>query len=171
MEQGDVKKVPVLKDPGNKAGIIAYPAGDHPSVLLFANTFSISSRSNITLQVSRDGGVSWPTNLAQLVFPGPAGYVDVAAVHGGAVVAFENNTCAGISVAFVPLDANGKLQQYKCFNSTCSPAAEGVGEAECERDCLPATYKCVGGQCVLAAGGLPSRRECAAMCAPSLQGT
>jgi hypothetical protein len=167
-EQEGVKKVPTLTDPGNKAGIVSYPAGDHPLVLLFANTYSNASRSNVTLQVSRDGGESWPPELSQVIFRGAAGYVDVAAVEGGAVVAFENNTCASISVAFVPLAAHGGKQQYKCVNSTCVPAAEGVDGVECERDCLapPATYKCVGGQCEPAAGGLSTRVECAAMCVP-----
>lgn len=161
-----MQRVPVLKDPGNKAGIVAYPPGDHPSVLLLASTFSNASRSNVTLQVSRNGGMSWPPELAQVVFPGPAGYVDVAAVKGGALVAFENNTCSGILTAFVPLSAHGGKQKYKCANSTCVPAVEGVDEAECQSDCLapPVSYKCVGGQCVVAVGGLASKRECVAMC-------
>ena len=85
---------------------------------------------------------------SQVVYPGAAGYVDVVAVDGGALVAFENDTCSGISVAFVPLAPDGGKQTFKCINNTCLPAAEvsptaicGVPNRSLLTDCLWCIHK------------------------------
>ena len=79
-----------------------------------------------------------------------------------AVIAFENNTCS-ISIAVVPLGANGSTPTYKCFNGTCREAVGGRVPSECEQACAPAAYKCVGGKCVLDPGGV-GKSDCAAIC-------
>ena len=119
---GDVARQPSQRDPSCKAGIAAWPPAD-PTVVLLANANNNTTRTNITLRVSADGGKTFLASRVTQVFPGPAlaGYVDVAATAEGAVVAFENNTCS-ISVAVVPLGANGSTPTYECFNGTCREA-------------------------------------------------
>ena len=50
-----------------------------PSALLFSNVASTSTRVNVTLRASLDGGASWP--FSQLV-SGPGGYSDVQLMPG-----------------------------------------------------------------------------------------
>ena len=142
-------------------------------MILFANTDNNSTRTNVTLRVSLDGGSTYPADRVTQVFPGPAlaGYVDVAATTEGAVVAFENNTCS-ISVAVVPLGANGSIPTYKCSNGTCLEAPGGRGLSECRDACVPPAgdaYKCVGGECAPDPGGV-SKSDCAAVCVPTALG-
>lgn len=140
---------------------MAWPP-DNPTVVLLANADNNATRTNVTLRISVDGGKIFPR--VTKVFPGPAlaGYVDVAATAEGAVIAFENNTCS-ISIAVVPLGANGSTPTYRCFNGTCREAVGGRVLSECEQACAPVAYKCVGGKCVLDPGGV-SKSDCAAIC-------
>ena len=162
----DVARRPSQRDPSCKAGIAAWPPAD-PSVVLFANTDNNATRTDVTLRISADGGSTFLADRVTRVFPGPAlaGYVDVAATAEGAVVAFENNTCS-ISVAVVPLGANGTTPTYRCFDGTCREAATGRGLSECREACVPpagGAYKCVARECVPYPGGV-SKSDCAAMC-------
>ncbi len=119
----DYMPVPKLPGPMCKAGLaqvtLPLPSVGSDSkqshsqqLLLFAGDWSTTSRVNVTLSVSKYGGVTWPVGRASraVVWPGNGGYVDVIGVSpsetGGsgaaAAVVFENNTCA-VSLAIVSL--------------------------------------------------------------------
>ena len=71
--------------------------------MVLTNDRSPDRRVNVTLLVSRDGGNTWPDSSAVTIWPGAAGYTDVAAMPlapGSAAVVFENATCS-VSVAIV----------------------------------------------------------------------
>ena len=73
-------------------------------MILFANTDNNSTRTNVTLRVSLDGGSTYPADRVTQVFPGPAlaGYVDVAMVSSSVIgVLYENDGC---SIDFVTVD-------------------------------------------------------------------
>ncbi len=98
----DIRTESGLPDPGCKGGIaeVMKTEGAGPgSVLVFANDKSDSGRFNVTVRVSHDGGVTWPAELSQLIWPQAAGYVDVfqGKRAGEALVVFENATCSIVS--------------------------------------------------------------------------
>ena len=97
---------PSLPDPACKGGITAWRGRgiDGGDAMLVSNAASTTSRTNITLHISLDGGITWPSAQARLV-SSPGGYSDVqlvAGVHGRtdhAAILFEVNSCEGVRLA------------------------------------------------------------------------
>jgi sialidase-1 len=67
-----------LPDPVCEGSMIGYRDRQH-NVLLFSNAGSTSHRVDLTISVSRDGGLTWPSRT--LVAPGPAAYSDIALIN------------------------------------------------------------------------------------------
>jgi len=74
-----------LIEPICQASFIRYDqTGDHgPNLLLFSNPASTTSRSQMTVRVSRDDGKSWPTS--RLLHQGPAAYSCLAVLADGPI--------------------------------------------------------------------------------------
>ncbi|MFD8798784.1 exo-alpha-sialidase [Streptomyces atroolivaceus] len=75
-----------LPDPANNGSVIRYapdaPASDPKSSwLLFSNTESTSSRSNLTVKMSCDSGKTWP--IRKVVDPGSAAYSTLTRLPDG----------------------------------------------------------------------------------------
>ena len=81
-----------LLEPGCMAGIVAYWGGDRESesVLLFSNPNTTkrkhSARHDVTIKLSRDGGLTWPTE--RLLEDGPSAYSDLAVLPNGTILCF-----------------------------------------------------------------------------------
>ncbi|GGZ27167.1 exo-alpha-sialidase [Streptomyces nitrosporeus] len=77
-----------LPDPANNGSVIRYapdaaPSDPKSSWLLFSNTESTSSRSNLTVKMSCDNGKSWP--IRKVVDSGSAAYSTLTPLPGGRV--------------------------------------------------------------------------------------
>jgi iduronate 2-sulfatase len=81
-----------LLEPGCMAGIVAHPGGDGSlgPVLLFSNPHTTkrkhSARHDVTIKLSRDGGLTWPTQ--KLLEDGPSAYSDLAVLPDGTILCF-----------------------------------------------------------------------------------
>ena len=81
-----------LLEPGCMAGMVAYPGSDgmSGSILLFSNPHTTkrkhSGRQNVTIKLSRDGGLTWP--LQKLLEDGPSAYSDLAVLADGTILCF-----------------------------------------------------------------------------------
>lgn len=81
-----------LLEPGCMAGMVAYSGGDRKSepVLLFSNPNTTqrkhSARHDVTIKLSRDGGLTWPTE--KLLEDGPSAYSDLAVMPDGTILCF-----------------------------------------------------------------------------------
>ena len=81
-----------LLEPGCMAGIVAHPGtSDKPgSVLLFSNPYTTnrkhSARQDVTINMSLDGGITWPTQ--KLLEDGPSAYSDLAVMPDGTILCF-----------------------------------------------------------------------------------
>ena len=81
-----------LLEPGCMAGVVAYPGRDgiSGSVLLFSNPHTTkrkhSDRHDVTIKLSRDGGLTWP--LQKLLEDGPSAYSDLAVLADGTILCF-----------------------------------------------------------------------------------
>ena len=72
-----------LMEPICQASVLAHnPTGSEEPVLLFSNPASIK-RERMTLRLSQDGGVTWPTSW--LLYEGPSAYSDLAPLPDGSV--------------------------------------------------------------------------------------
>ena len=86
-----------LPDPGCKG---SYARAPEFHAIIVANDGNPSTRENITISVSLDGGLTFPHK--HVVWPGKAGYVDVAMVSSSVIgVLYENDGC---SIDFVTVD-------------------------------------------------------------------
>lgn len=77
-------------------------AGANGELLLFSTPFAASSRSNMTVFVSTNGGMSW--DYLEQVDPGPSAYsalVDINATHYG--LAYESRNYGAITFVALPL--------------------------------------------------------------------
>jgi sialidase-1 len=81
-----------LFEPGCMAGMVSHPgtgAAGGP-VLLFSNAQTTerahSSRRNLTIHLSRDGGITWP--VSRVLEPGPSAYSDLAVLPGGEILCY-----------------------------------------------------------------------------------
>ena len=108
---------PALPDPGCKGGFTAWRSRgiDGGDALLVSNAASTTSRENITLHISYDGGTTWPSAQARLLSRA-GGYSDVQVITGHAAapnieqdrtdyaaVLYEVNSCEGIRLALTDL--------------------------------------------------------------------
>ncbi|MAM91340.1 MAG: hypothetical protein CMI15_07675 [Opitutaceae bacterium] len=81
-----------LLEPGCMAGIVAHTGtADQPgSVLLFSNPHTTkrkhSARHDVTIKLSRDGGLTWPTQ--KLLEDGPSAYSDLTVMPDGTILCF-----------------------------------------------------------------------------------
>lgn len=81
-----------LLEPGCMAGIVAHrgTADQSGSVLLFSNPHTTkrkhSARHDVTIKLSRDGGLTWPTQ--KLLEDGPSAYSDLAVLPDGTILCF-----------------------------------------------------------------------------------
>jgi sialidase-1 len=81
-----------LPEPGCMAGIIAHPGNSTLSgpLVLFSNPHTTarehSARRDVTIKLSRDGGMTWP--VKKTLQPGPSGYSDLAVLPDGTVLCF-----------------------------------------------------------------------------------
>ncbi|MBX3421351.1 MAG: exo-alpha-sialidase [Pirellulaceae bacterium] len=84
-----------LWEPICMAGIVAYPSA--PGMLLFSNPHSLAldangnekpagrgKRKNLSVKLSRDGGVTWPVN--KTLDAGPSAYSDLAVMPDGSIL-------------------------------------------------------------------------------------
>jgi sialidase-1 len=81
-----------LPEPGCMAGIIAHPGNSTLSgpLVLFSNPHTTarehSARRDVTIKLSRDGGMTWP--VKKTLQPGPSAYSDLAVLPDGTVLCF-----------------------------------------------------------------------------------
>lgn len=81
-----------LLEPGCMAGIVAHPGmnNDRGSILLFSNPHTTkrkhSARHGVTIKLSHDGGLTWPTQ--KLLEDGPSAYSDLAVLPDGSIFCF-----------------------------------------------------------------------------------
>jgi len=73
---------------------------------LFANPASASARENMTVRLSRDGGLSWP--VSRTLYPGPAAYSCLAILPDGRIACLyelgEQRPYEKLRLAFFDLD-------------------------------------------------------------------
>ncbi|TWU30713.1 sialidase family protein [Novipirellula artificiosorum] len=86
-----------LYEPGCMAGMVSHPGVDNLKgpLLLFSNVQTTerahSSRRNLTIHLSRDGGAIWP--VSRVLEPGPSAYSDLAVLPDGQVLCcFEDGS-------------------------------------------------------------------------------
>ena len=100
---GPVVHDDALIDPGCNAGITRYRHG-RTDLLVFTNAAS-TRRENLTVKLSYDGGHTWPAQ--RTIFPGPAAYSTVVALHDGTIAVLyergEKSAYEGITFARFPL--------------------------------------------------------------------
>lgn len=81
-----------LLEPGCMAGMVAHPGKGQSSesFLLFSNPNTTkkkhSARHDVTIKLSRDGGLTWPTE--KLLEDGPSAYSDLAVMPNGTILCF-----------------------------------------------------------------------------------
>lgn len=86
-----------IKEPGCMAGVTKHSANsDAPHGLLFSNVQTTkrkhSARSNLTVHLSRDDGLSWP--VSRTIESGPSAYSDLAVLPDGTVLCFYESGIA-----------------------------------------------------------------------------
>jgi sialidase-1 len=62
---------------------LSWPGGGRGNVILFANPSSPTNRANLTVQASRDDGVTWTQKA--VLHPGPSAYSDLAVTRAGRI--------------------------------------------------------------------------------------
>ncbi len=83
-----------------EGSVVALPSHPGGPLLVHSSAFDASTRANMTLHVSRDGGHAWAPEVQ--VYPGPAAYSSLVAVtDSGVALAFERDGYDKVSV--VPL--------------------------------------------------------------------
>ncbi|MFE9907083.1 sialidase family protein [Streptomyces clavifer] len=112
-----------LPDPANNASVIRYapdaPASDPTSSwLLFSNTESTSSRSNLTVKMSCDNGRTWP--IRKVVDPGSAAYSTLTRLPNGRLgLLYERDDYKNITYSSFDLQWLGGT----CADITITPPA------------------------------------------------
>ncbi|MGI9159758.1 MAG: sialidase family protein [Saprospiraceae bacterium] len=93
-----------LADPGCNAGFIRYAYqenGAEKNLLLFSNPNSRNDRTNLTLRISRDNGLTWTPG--RTIYAGSAAYSALAILKNGAVgVLFEKDNYAENGFVILP---------------------------------------------------------------------
>ena len=104
--------VPELLESGCMAALLSHPgtAQVPGPVLLFANPHTTdrphSKRRDLTIQLSRDRGRSWP--VKRLLQPGPSAYSDLAVLPDGTILCFYESGRPGA-------DRPNRPWQYACL--------------------------------------------------------
>lgn len=104
--------VPELLEPGCMAGLVSHPGTARvPSpLLLFSNPHTTDrahrDRRNLTVQLSRDHGRTWP--VSRLLQPGPSAYSDLAVLPDGTILCFYESGRPGS-------DRPNRPWQYACL--------------------------------------------------------
>ncbi len=83
------KEEPQLIDPGNNASFIRYTAkedGYDKNRMLFSNTKMTKERSNMTVRISYDEGLSW--SEGKTIYAGSAGYSSLTILENGDIGLF-----------------------------------------------------------------------------------
>ncbi|MFJ8751802.1 exo-alpha-sialidase [Streptomyces sp. NPDC102441] len=112
-----------LPDPANNGSVIRYApdaAASDPksSWLLFSNTESTSSRSNLTVKMSCDNGKSWP--IRKVVDPGSAAYSTLTGLPDGRLgLLYERGGVEAITYSSFDLEWLGGT----CADITITPPA------------------------------------------------
>jgi sialidase-1 len=81
-----------LLEPGCMAGVVSHPGTmeTNKPLLLFSNPDTTKrghkDRMNVTIKLSRDGGLTWP--VSKLLQPGPSAYSDLAVLPDGTILCF-----------------------------------------------------------------------------------
>jgi sialidase-1 len=77
-----VERHPQLIEPKCQASIIRcnWPESAQPGRILFSNP-AATTRTNMTLRVSRDDTITWP--VSKVLYPGPSAYSCLTALPGG----------------------------------------------------------------------------------------
>jgi sialidase-1 len=100
-----VEDVPALRDPSCNAGLLRYSFGITPTdrgLILYSGPDS-TTRSNGTMQVSRDDGATWPTK--RVLWPGSFAYSTLTKLPDGKVgCLFETDNYGRIVFARVGMD-------------------------------------------------------------------
>ncbi|GAB2551717.1 sialidase family protein [Spirosoma aerophilum] len=87
-----------LPDPVCQGSMITYQPRRGQSVLLFANANSQTSRSNLTVRVSRDNGKSW--SAGKSIYAGSSAYSDLVIQQDGTIgVLYEKDQYTNITYA------------------------------------------------------------------------
>jgi sialidase-1 len=104
--------VPELLEPGCMAGLVSHPgmAQVPGPLLLFSNPHTTDrahrDRRDLTIQVSRDDGRTWP--VSRLLQPGPSAYSDLAVLPDGTILCFYESGRPGS-------DRPNRPWQYACL--------------------------------------------------------
>jgi sialidase-1 len=80
-----------LKDPGCQGSIVNYLEKGKPSDIMLLSNCHASSRKNMTISVSKDGGASWVSNY--LVNSGRTAYSDIIVLSDGSVCLLYEAGC------------------------------------------------------------------------------
>lgn len=95
-----------LIEPICQAGIerLRWPQGDKPGVIIFSNPANTGGRVNLTLRASKDDAKTWP--LAKVLWAGPSGYSDLAALPNGQIACLYEGGAENIaeSIIFTAVD-------------------------------------------------------------------
>lgn len=84
-----------LPDPICQGSMLRYVPRKGKPALLFSNAGSTTNRVNLTISVSRDGGLTWPRH--SLIHAGPSAYSDIVLMrHGKLGILWEHGSDNGI---------------------------------------------------------------------------
>ncbi|HZY63855.1 MAG TPA: sialidase family protein [Edaphobacter sp.] len=84
-----------LPDPICQGSMLRYAPKKGKPALLFSNAGSTTDRVNLTISVSRDGGLTWPRHT--LIYTGPSAYSDIVLMrHGKVGILWEHGSDSGI---------------------------------------------------------------------------
>lgn len=84
-----------LPDPVCQGSMLTNAPKKGKPVLLFSNAASTTDRVNLTVSVSRDGGLTWPKHT--LIYKGPSAYSDIVVMkHGTLGIIWERGSDNGI---------------------------------------------------------------------------
>ncbi len=90
-----------LIDPGCNAELIRHDMANNKTMLLFSNAASSSSRQNLLLRYSDDGGIHWSNGVK--VYPGDAAYSTLTILQSGEVgILYERNDYTEVVFTSVP---------------------------------------------------------------------
>lgn len=90
-----------LIEPICQAGIerLRWPQGDKPGVIIFSNPANTGGRVNLTVRASMDDAKTWP--LSKVLWAGPSGYSDLAALPNGQIACLYEGGAENIAESII----------------------------------------------------------------------
>ena len=92
-----------LIDPGCNAGLLRHDIADGKTIFLFSNPASSTSRENLVLRYSNDGGKQWSKGTE--IYLGSAAYSTLTMLTSGAIgILYERDDYSEVIFTALPLD-------------------------------------------------------------------